>query len=102
MIAADLETAGQKRLLAEGYDPACALLVAPHHGAASSLNPRFLAAAHPEVMIISAAGRRGLPSPRFTAAARALGSSVYATHESGCVHAALGPDSQLEAGAAPR
>jgi len=91
LISADLEVAGQKGLLATGDVAPCAVLVAPHHGAASSLYPPFLTATAPAEVLISAAGRRGLPALEFLAAAQAAGATVWTTYQSGYLHVRLGP-----------
>ncbi|HSH71287.1 MAG TPA: ComEC/Rec2 family competence protein [Deferrisomatales bacterium] len=102
LIAADLEVDGQRRLLATGDAPRCSVLVAPHHGAVSSLFPPFLSAASPAAVVISAAGQRGLPAAQFVTAARGAGATVHGTFQSGCVHARLGPGDQWLAEPAPR
>jgi competence protein ComEC len=102
LVAADLEADGQRRLLAAGDLPGCTVLVAPHHGAASGLFPPFLAAAAPAAVVISAAGRRGLPAPEFITAARDVGATVYGTYQQGCIHARLGPGDRLAVEAVPR
>ncbi|MHB8765573.1 MAG: hypothetical protein ACYDA8_14730 [Deferrisomatales bacterium] len=65
--------------------------MAPHHGAANALCPEWLAAAGADAVLISAGGSPGLPSPAFEAAAGAAGARVLSTHDSGCLHAWLGP-----------
>ncbi|MDF1555132.1 MAG: ComEC/Rec2 family competence protein [Deferrisomatales bacterium] len=102
LIAADLEVDGQRRLLATGDAPRCSVLVAPHHGAVSSLFPPFLSAVSPAAVVISAAGKRGLPAAQFVAAARGAGATVHGTYQWGCVHARLGPGDQWFVEPAPR
>ncbi|GAB4257553.1 MAG: DNA internalization-related competence protein ComEC/Rec2 [Deferrisomatales bacterium] len=91
LIPGDLEVDGQQRLLATDFPVRCDVLVAPHHGAANALYLPFLEAARPRQVVVSAAGRPGLPSARFVAAAQALGAPVRSTHREGCLRADLTP-----------
>jgi competence protein ComEC len=52
LFAADIETAGLRRLNEEGYEPVTVLKV-PHHGARSSLDPDWLQQLHPQYAVIS-------------------------------------------------
>jgi competence protein ComEC len=52
LFAADIETAGLKRLNEEGYQPVTVLKV-PHHGARSSLDPDWLQQLHPQYAVVS-------------------------------------------------
>jgi len=52
LFAADIETAGVRRLNEEGYQPVTVLKV-PHHGARSSLDPDWLRQLQPQYPVIS-------------------------------------------------
>jgi competence protein ComEC len=91
LLPADLEIAGQQRLMASGIAVDCDLLLAPHHGSANALFPPFLTAASPAVVIASAGGRPGLPAQSFVNAVQAVGAQFRATHREGCLRARLGP-----------
>ncbi len=52
LFAADIETAGLRRLDDEGYRPVTVLKV-PHHGARSSLDPVWLQQLHPQYAVVS-------------------------------------------------
>jgi competence protein ComEC len=52
LFAADIETAGLKRLNEEGYRPVTVLKV-PHHGARSSLDPNWLQQLQPQYAVVS-------------------------------------------------
>lgn len=52
LFAADIETAGLRRLNEEGYQPVTVLKV-PHHGARSSLDPNWLQQLHPQFAVVS-------------------------------------------------
>lgn len=52
LFAADIETAGLRRLHEEGSQPVTVLKV-PHHGALSSLDPEWIRRIHPQYAVIS-------------------------------------------------
>ncbi len=52
LFAADIETAGLRRLNEEGYQPVTVLKV-PHHGARSSLDPDWIRQLQPQYAVIS-------------------------------------------------
>jgi competence protein ComEC len=52
LFAADIETAGLRRLNEEGYQPVTVLKV-PHHGSRSSLDPDWLQQLHPQYAVVS-------------------------------------------------
>ena len=52
LFAADIETAGLRRLSEDGYQPVTVLKV-PHHGARSSLDPDWLRQLRPQYAVIS-------------------------------------------------
>lgn len=101
LLPGDLEAGGQRGLLAAGFSPRCDLLVAPHHGSRSAVSKDFLAQARPSVVLVSAAGRAGLPSPEFTSEAHRLPARVHSTFAQGCLAATLGPGG-VSAAPAPR
>ncbi|MBI5018021.1 MAG: ComEC/Rec2 family competence protein [Deltaproteobacteria bacterium] len=101
LLPGDLEADGQQGLLSAGFASRCDVLVAPHHGSRSALDEGFLYAARPSVVLVSAAGRPGLPAPEFLAVARGLPARVLTTYEAGCLGASLGPGG-VSAGAATR
>ncbi len=91
LLPADLETKGQAAALASGVPLEAETLVAPHHGAADAWYPPFFRAVAPRWVLVSAGGRRGLPSERFVRGAEGFGVLVFGTYDLGCVRLDLGP-----------
>ncbi|GAB6061679.1 ComEC/Rec2 family competence protein [Deferrisoma palaeochoriense] len=98
LLPGDLEAPGQAAALAAVPELGAAVLVAPHHGAADAWHPGFFRAVSPAWVVVSAAGRRGLPAAAFVEGATRLGARVLGTHQAGCVHVALGPGGRVRAG----
>ena len=76
LFTGDIESAGERALLASGGDLRATILKVPHHGSATSSTASFIAAVHPEAAVISdgylnnfhfpvARGRRTLPRGRL-------------------------------------
>ncbi len=65
LLAGDVETTGERRLLDSGVDPQATVLKVPHHGASSSTSDSLLEAVRPLVAVISVGeeNRFGHPSP---------------------------------------
>ncbi len=65
LLTGDLSISGQRALLAGGGWPAASVLQLPRHGGARSLDPDFLAAVEPQVVIVHSdrANRLGDPDP---------------------------------------
>ncbi len=53
LFTGDIESAGERTMLASGGNLAATILKVPHHGSATSSTPTFIAAVHPEVAVIS-------------------------------------------------
>lgn len=65
LFAADIETAGLRRLNEDGYQPVTVLKV-PHHGARSSLDPDWIRRLHPQYAVISVGGANPYGHPMET------------------------------------
>lgn len=87
LLTGDLEAAGEERLLAEGQRLRAELLVAPHHGSASSSSPAFVAAVAPQAVVYAVGYRNrwDFPRPEVVARYRALGARGYRTAETGAL-----------------
>lgn len=74
LLAGDIERLGEMNLLERGVLQAADVLVAPHHGSASSSTPAFLAALRPAWVVIPVGHRNryGHPHPDVLARYRAL------------------------------
>ncbi len=53
LFSGDIESAGERALLASGGDLRATILKVPHHGSATSSTASFIAAVHPAVVVIS-------------------------------------------------
>ena len=53
LFTGDVESAGERAMLASGADLRATILKIPHHGSASSSTSAFIAAVHPQTAIIS-------------------------------------------------
>jgi len=84
MLSGDAEVAGQQALLAAGTDLRADVLKIAHHGSYYQ-DPRFLAAAHPAIALLSvgADNTYGHPSQSVLARLRVLGARVQRTDRDG-------------------
>ena len=85
LLPADISVAAEDRLVATGRDLHSDLLVAPHHGSATSAGPALMRAVSPAVVAVSVSrARRGtLPAPEHLQAWRAQGRMVVTTADQG-------------------
>jgi competence protein ComEC len=66
LLAADIERAGEERLLQRGAALRCTVLKVAHHGSKTSTTPEFLQRAKPQIAVISCGryNRFGHPAPQ--------------------------------------
>lgn len=87
LFAGDLETEGERQLLARHLPVRSTVLKVPHHGGASEATPEFVRAVRPELAVISV-GRDnpfGHPNPAVLERLRAVGARVLRTDIAGAV-----------------
>ncbi|HEY1554210.1 MAG TPA: DNA internalization-related competence protein ComEC/Rec2 [Kofleriaceae bacterium] len=86
LLPGDLEAEGEAELVAAGLPHVDAVAV-PHHGSPTSSTPALVAAAHPELAVISCglANHFGFPAPAVVARWRAAGAAVERTDLAGAV-----------------
>jgi len=84
LLTGDLEGAAAARLVAADPD-SCDVLLAPHHGSATSLPPDIAAATRPRVVVVSGAESRSWPQVRSAYAAAADGAEVLTTARGGAI-----------------
>jgi competence protein ComEC len=97
LLTGDIERGAERQLLAAGSDALRAeVLVAPHHGSATSSSPEFIAAVNPEVVIVPAAWRNRYRFPQRDVVERyrARGTAILVTGRSGAVTIRLAPGSE--------
>ena len=85
LLPADISVAAEDRLVATGRDLHSDLLVAPHHGSATSAGPALMRAVSPAVVAVSVsrARRDTLPAPQHLQAWQAQGRTVVTTGDQG-------------------
>jgi competence protein ComEC len=84
MLTGDLEGPAAARFVAAHPD-SCDVLLAPHHGSATSLPPAVAAATRPQVVVVSGAESRSWPLVREAYASAAAGAEVLATARDGAI-----------------
>jgi len=96
LLPGDIEAEGEEALVAAGLPHVDAVAV-PHHGSPTSSSAPFVAAAHPELAVISCgvANHFGFPSPDVVARWRAAGAVVERTDISGAITLTVAPNGAL-------
>ena len=94
LLTGDLEASGEAALLAAGSDPAARVVVAPHHGSATSSSARFVRAVDPEYVVYAVGyrNRYGFPDPSVVARYRNVGATGITTAGMGAVTLRMGPE----------
>ena len=94
LLTADIEGRAEAQLVASGSLKPATVLVAPHHGSATSSSPGFVGAVHPQLVVFSRGHRNrfGMPSPRVEARYRAVGAEALDTARDGALLLEIGPD----------
>ncbi len=88
LLTGDIEEVGERALLASGQPLRSLVLKAPHHGSATSLNPRFLREVSPQLVIISVGENRfGHPAPETLAKLSSL--TTLRTDEEGTIEVVI-------------
>ena len=87
LFTGDVEARGEEGAIARGHDLRATVLKVPHHGSDTSSTPGFIAAAHPEVAVISLGyrNRYDFPSAAVVRRYRDAGARVLRTDECGAV-----------------
>ncbi|HET9112845.1 MAG TPA: DNA internalization-related competence protein ComEC/Rec2 [Burkholderiales bacterium] len=96
LLTADIEAPDEAQILAsESSALPATLLVAPHHGSATSSTPAFIAAVHPRWTIfpVGYLNRFGHPRSDVVARYRAAGSGLWRSDEDGRVEVRFTPGS---------
>jgi competence protein ComEC len=84
LLTGDLEGAAAERFIAADPDT-CDVLLAPHHGSATSLPPDVAAATRPRVVVVSGAESRSWPLVRSAYATAAEAAEILTTARDGAV-----------------
>jgi competence protein ComEC len=84
LLTGDLEGAAAERFVAADPDT-CDVLLAPHHGSATSLPPDIAAATRPRVVVVSGAESRSWPLVRSAYAVASDAAAVLTTARDGAI-----------------
>jgi competence protein ComEC len=86
LLTGDIEAAAEQELVRRG-DLAVDVVVAPHHGSATSSSAEFVAQTSPEIVVVSAGfdNRWGFPVPAVVARWRRVGAHVAVSGELGAI-----------------
>lgn len=88
LFPADIERDGEQSLLNDGAERLAAqVLIAPHHGSATSSTPAFVRAVHPRYVVFATGyrNRYHFPRPQVVARYRALGARLLNTVHTGAI-----------------
>ncbi|MCK5195201.1 MAG: hypothetical protein KAQ71_15420, partial [Desulfobulbaceae bacterium] len=87
MLTGDIEKPAEEQLINQVQDLHADVLLAPHHGSATSSSNAFLQAVAPEYTVISAGRHRPhtFPSPKVLKRYQQIGSKVFNTAQDGTV-----------------
>jgi competence protein ComEC len=87
LLPSDIELEAEQALLRAHADLKTDVLVAPHHGSATSSSEGFVAATSPRYVAISAGQNQSghFPAPETVARYQKLGSTILNTAEKGCL-----------------
>jgi competence protein ComEC len=93
LLTGDIESRAETELVAAGLVPVD-IVVAPHHGSATSSTAQFVQATRPSHVIVSAAyaNRWNFPRPEVVARWRDIGADILATGDSGAVTVSVSAD----------
>jgi competence protein ComEC len=99
LLAGDIEEAAERALAARGITLASDIVVAPHHGSASSSSAAFVAAVQARDVVYSVGhdNRWGFPRAIVEARWRAAGARTWSTAEAGAVTFVVDPHSGVSA-----
>jgi competence protein ComEC len=103
LLTGDISQAVEQRLVADGLAPYTVLL-APHHGSASSSSAELLSATAPQVAVASAGvgNRFGFPRPEVRERYRRAGIPFWSTDACGALRLELAADGSIKAASARR
>lgn len=93
LLTGDIEARGEEALLAAGL-PGTQLVIAAHHGSATSSTPAFVEAVRARIIVFSAGYRNRWQMPRADVVERwkAAGAQVFSTIESGALEWTVAAD----------
>jgi len=99
LLTGDIERLAENRILASDSQMASDLVIAPHHGSATSSTERFVSEVAARWVIFPAGrnNRWGFPHPDVRVRWEAAGAKIWSTGESGGIHAGFSSSGVLAA-----
>ncbi len=87
LFTGDIEEEQMKKIAAGGPILRSNIIKVPHHGAAGSVDSRFMSSVNPSIAVISAGYQNsyGHPSPEVVSSYETSGSAIYRTDQDGAV-----------------
>jgi competence protein ComEC len=103
LLAGDISSAVEKRLVADGLEPHRLLLV-PHHGSKTSSSEAFISQVQPEIAIATAGlgNRFGFPRPQIRERYLSMNSKFLSTAECGGIRLRFNADGLIQIESARR
>ena len=103
LLAGDISSAVESRLIASGHGPYRVLIV-PHHGSMTSSSEAFISAARPEIAIATTGlgNRFGFPRKEIMERYISAGSSFWSTGACGALRVNIAADGSINAASARR
>jgi competence protein ComEC len=91
LFPGDIEATAEGMLVDSGIDVQARILLAPHHGSATSSSEKFLEAVQPDIIFISAGknDQRYFPNPNITSRYKQLQIAFFNTAETGSMETSL-------------
>ncbi|MBI4161127.1 MAG: ComEC/Rec2 family competence protein [Acidobacteria bacterium] len=87
LLTGDIESRGERTILAGGAPSASTILKVAHHGSPDSSSPAFLQAVRPRIAVVSVGGSNpwGHPDPRVIQELRGQRAATFRTDEKGAI-----------------
>ena len=79
LFTGDIEREAENKLLDSGFDPKCDILKVAHHGSSTSSTKKFLAAADPDIAVISCGTDNDYGHPHKETLSKLKDTAVYRT-----------------------
>ena len=98
LLTGDVETAGERALMADAASLASDVVVVPHHGSATSSSAALVAATAPDHALVSAGylNHWGFPKPQVAQRWQSAGAAMVSTGDAGAVRVIFEPGKPVQ------
>ena len=98
LLTGDVETAGERALMADAASLASDVVIVPHHGSATSSSAALVAATAPEHALVSAGylNHWGFPKPQVAQRWQGAGAAMVSTGDAGAVRVIFEPGKPVQ------